>query len=53
MYVYVTLACLPGVHRGQEGVLDPMELESEISVSRHRGAGTHTWVCPLEEQPVF
>lgn len=45
-YLHVCLCdmCLLGAHKGQSRMLDFLELELQVMMSRHVGAKNQTWV---------
>lgn len=40
--------CMPGTHRGQKKLIDPLELEPQTVLSQPVGAGDQTGVLSLE-----
>lgn len=47
LYVFafiVCITCVPGAHEGQNREFNPLEQQLHLVVSRHVGAGNHTWV---------
>lgn len=42
--------CMPRDHRGQKKVSYPLELELQVFLSNHVGAGNKTWVLCKSSQ---
>ena len=42
--MYVRTMCVPGTHRAQKNVLDPLEVELQMVLSHYVGVGNQTWV---------
>lgn len=50
LYICLYTIRMPSAQRGQRGVLDSLELESQVVISHHMDAGYGT--CVLWEKPL-